>query len=267
MNAALEHVISPDGTRIAFRRVGSGPPLLTIHGGLGSWRSWSAVADRLADRFEVVLYDRRGRGDSDFGTEPHTFAREVQDALAVLDAVGPHVAVLGHSFGGAIALELALTVASRVKRVAVYEPAAGVGDVIGAEQIAAMQRLLDEGEPLASVELGFTALADAEFMQSAGPTASRSSAERAALAELAPTVPRELAAAASLGTDLGRYAAVRVPALVVAGDASPSRMRRGCAALAGTLPAGTLVELPGVAHVAHMTAPDLVAEHVRAFLG
>lgn len=267
MSGTVEYVTSPDGTRIAFRRVGSGPALLAIHGGLGSWRSWKQVAERLADRFEVLLYDRRGRGDSDFGTEPHTLEREVEDALALLEVAGSGAGLLGHSFGGALALELALAVPSRVTRLAVYEPAAGVGDVIGPAEIATMERLLDDGELLASVELGFQALADAKFMQRAGPLAGRPYAERAALAELAPTVPRELAAAASLGTDLGRYRALRVPTLVLAGGASPARMRRGCAALAEALPAGELVELPEVAHVAHATAPDLVADHVRAFLG
>lgn len=70
-----EFVTSRDGTRIAYRRVGGGPPVVALHGALGSWRSWLAVAERLAARFQFVLVDRRGRGDSEEGASPHTLAR------------------------------------------------------------------------------------------------------------------------------------------------------------------------------------------------
>jgi pimeloyl-ACP methyl ester carboxylesterase len=60
MTQTLEHVVSQDGTAIAFRRVGTGPPVVVMRGALGTSLSWLAVAERLADRFEFLLVDRRG---------------------------------------------------------------------------------------------------------------------------------------------------------------------------------------------------------------
>ena len=72
-------VESADGTRIGYRRLGSGPPLIIVHGGLGSSAGWVAVAEWLARDFEVVLFDRRGRDASEPGGEPHGLEREVAD--------------------------------------------------------------------------------------------------------------------------------------------------------------------------------------------
>jgi pimeloyl-ACP methyl ester carboxylesterase len=87
MTAALEptgHVPSADGTRIACWRLGAGPPVVIVHGGLGSSLGWRPVAQRLAEHFEVFIYDRRGRALIDAG--------ELDTALdlgiAGLDAAG-----------------------------------------------------------------------------------------------------------------------------------------------------------------------------------
>jgi pimeloyl-ACP methyl ester carboxylesterase len=102
-----EHVTSTDGVSIACERLGSGPPVVAVHGGLGTWRSWRRVAERLADRFEFFLIERRGRGDSGDDPAGHSLALEVDDVRAVLDLAGPGAAVIGHSYGGALALEVA----------------------------------------------------------------------------------------------------------------------------------------------------------------
>jgi pimeloyl-ACP methyl ester carboxylesterase len=58
--ADIERVRSADGTQIAYRKVGAGPPVVVLHGALASSLSWLAVAQRLADRFMFLLADRRG---------------------------------------------------------------------------------------------------------------------------------------------------------------------------------------------------------------
>ena len=135
MSAPIEHVTSADGTTIAFRRIGHGPPVVVLHGALGTSLSWLAVAQRLADRFQFLLVDRRGRGGSDDGTAPHTLDKEVDDARAVLALAGPRTSVIGHSFGGAVALELARTAPpSAIRRLILYEP--GVSRVVGYAKVA-----------------------------------------------------------------------------------------------------------------------------------
>ena len=60
----MDQVISADGTRIAYDRLGSGPAVLLIGAGLTDRRSEAPLAGLLAERFTVYNYDRRGRGDS-----------------------------------------------------------------------------------------------------------------------------------------------------------------------------------------------------------
>ena len=138
MTAALDptgFVTPGDGTRLAYWRLGAGPPVVVVHGGLGSSLGWRPVAQRLAGHFEVFLYDRRGRGRS--GDNPaHALEREIEDAEALLAIAGPGAALLAHSFGGAVALEVARRAQSgAVAAVAVYEPAVDVGGTIAPADI------------------------------------------------------------------------------------------------------------------------------------
>jgi pimeloyl-ACP methyl ester carboxylesterase len=258
----VERVTSDDQTPIAVRRVGSGPPLVAIHGGLGTWRSWMAVAERLADRFEVFLYDRRGRGGSGDARGPHSVNREVADARAVVSAAGAGASVIGHSFGGAIALELART-GVPVGALVVYEPPAAIGHLLAPRDLAALTATDDPDEIL---ECGIELLDRAGLVRGGGP-ASLPSQARSAARILAPTVAREITAAAALGSNPGRYADVQQPTLVLAGAASPEPQQAACRHLADALPHGRLARLEGHGHVAHTTAPDLVAQQIGGFLG
>lgn len=264
MTALVEHVISADGTRIAFRRLGSGPPLVAIHGGLGSAQSWSAVARRLADRFALLLVDRRGRGDSGPGAEPHAFAREVEDAHAVLEQAGSGAVLLGHSFGGAVALEAART--ADVARLAVYEPAVGIAAQIPRDDIDEIRPLVRE-HPEAAVERGFEVLTKNGLVAASAPVAARPEAFRAALRSLAWTVPRELGSVADLGSDLSRFSDITAPTLVLVGTSSPDAQQRNCEALVEAIPDATLARLEGQGHTAHTGAPDVFVDQLGAFLG
>ena len=103
--------------RIAWERRGSGRPLVLVHGlGYARW-GWEPVADSLAERFEVILLDNRGIGESDAPPGPYTVAEMAEDVLSVMDEAGLGSAdVVGTSLGGMIAQELALTAPQRVRR-------------------------------------------------------------------------------------------------------------------------------------------------------
>ena len=103
--------------RIAWESRGDGPPLLLIHGlGYARW-GWEPVADRLAERFRVLLFDNRGIGESEAPPGPYTAAAMAEDAAQVLDEAGAERAhVVGTSLGGMVAQELALAHPERVDR-------------------------------------------------------------------------------------------------------------------------------------------------------
>jgi pimeloyl-ACP methyl ester carboxylesterase len=129
----VDRVTSNDGTSIAYERSGSGPPVILVGGGLvdpatgraGRWEN-APLARELAERFTVINYDRRGRGDSG-DSLPYAVERELEDIEALIAAAGGPAHIYGVSSGGALAIEAAAA-GIAIDRLAVYEVPYGVGD-------------------------------------------------------------------------------------------------------------------------------------------
>ena len=118
---ATGSVLSKDGTRIGYLRVGRGPAVVLLHGSNESARSHTQLALALADAFTVYLPDRRGRGLSGPHRPDHGIRTEVEDLQAVRSGSGAQK-VFGVSIGALIALEAARTQPA-IRQVAAYEPA------------------------------------------------------------------------------------------------------------------------------------------------
>ena len=110
---------------LAFEEIGSGPPLLLLHGLYGSSSNWRRIAKALSDRHRVLSVDLRNHGASPWAATM-TYAEMAADVAALIDRLGLVVdgaapAILGHSMGGKVAMTLALTAASRVGRLIVVD--------------------------------------------------------------------------------------------------------------------------------------------------
>jgi pimeloyl-ACP methyl ester carboxylesterase len=116
----METIKSNDGTLIAFRKTGSGPPLVLIHGGTADYTRWNPVLPELEQKFTVYAVDRRGRGRSTESGE-YSIQREFEDVAAIADATGEPVYLLGHSLGAFISLEAAL-LTKNIRKLILYEP-------------------------------------------------------------------------------------------------------------------------------------------------
>ena len=112
---------SPEAVRLAFTRLGEGPPLLFLHGFLGSGRNWKGIARSLADRFTCYLVDLRNHAASPW-CEPMNYEAMAADVLRLMDEEGlAGASVLGHSMGGKAAMTLALTACERVAALIVVD--------------------------------------------------------------------------------------------------------------------------------------------------
>ncbi len=94
----VDRVISRDGTPIGFRRSGQGPGLVLVHGTSADASRWDPLLPRLEPAVTVYAVDRRGRGASGDGPA-YSLAAEAHDLVAVIEAAGGPVDVLGHSYG------------------------------------------------------------------------------------------------------------------------------------------------------------------------
>lgn len=125
----LTHTVSAtDGTDLVYDTIGAGPPIILIDGAYCS-RAFGPtlkLAPLLAERFTVVTYDRRGRGDSG-DTRPYRIDSEIDDLDTVINAAGGRAAVVGFSSGAILAL-LAAARSTRISRVFAYEPPLMRGD-------------------------------------------------------------------------------------------------------------------------------------------
>ncbi|MEM8621018.1 MAG: alpha/beta fold hydrolase [Actinomycetota bacterium] len=105
------------GHSVGFRRAGSGPAVLLLHGLAGSSRTWDAVLPELALRYDVIAPDLLGHGESAKPVGDYSlgaYASGLRDLLAVLDVSS--ATVVGHSFGGGVAQQLAYQYSHLVNR-------------------------------------------------------------------------------------------------------------------------------------------------------
>jgi pimeloyl-ACP methyl ester carboxylesterase len=127
--AWTEFTTRDEGPLIAGRRAGSGPLVLLLHGGPGLGFDYlRGLADELAEENDVAWYQQRGQEPS-AAERPYTVAADVGDARRVLDALGWERAyVVGHSWGGHLALHVAKAMPERLLGVLAVDPLGSVGD-------------------------------------------------------------------------------------------------------------------------------------------
>jgi pimeloyl-ACP methyl ester carboxylesterase len=117
----------PEGS-ITGWQAGGGPPVLVLHGGPGLSDYTAPLAAEFEDAFEVIRYQQRGLAPS-ATSGPFSISQHVADAIAVLDAAGAGRAyVVGHSWGGHLAMHLAVQHPGRVLGLVIVDPLGAVPD-------------------------------------------------------------------------------------------------------------------------------------------
>jgi len=108
---------------VVWSEDGSKPPLLLIHGNRDHARNWDSVARRLIDRYTVYTPDLRGHGESDWAIGgQYSLPEFTLDTAALVDALGhERLTVIGHSLGGAVALQFTGVCPDRVQKVVSVE--------------------------------------------------------------------------------------------------------------------------------------------------
>jgi pimeloyl-ACP methyl ester carboxylesterase len=129
----IHRTVSADGTEIAGRVEGQGPPLVLVHGGIGDGEyAWEALLPHLTGRFTCYLPSTRGRGLSADNPD-HSPSRLQEDVNAFVDSVDGPVCLVGWSGGGPWVLGAAAH-SSSVAAVAAFEPV--IGSLFGEGDLA-----------------------------------------------------------------------------------------------------------------------------------
>ncbi len=259
VDVTMQTANSADGTNIAYWRQGDGSPLLLVHGSLSDRIAWILIQPLLAERFTVYVMNRRGREGSG-EPAPHAIEREFEDIVAVVDAIGEPVHLLGHS-GGALCALGAVLLTDRLRSLTLYEPPPP-GPRVDVE-LKSLRQMIHDAEPEEIV---------VEFLR-AGPRVSEEDIQRFRespiwphTVALAPSLAPELDAAAGYEFDASHYSTLDVPLLLLLGSDSPPVLREVSDALADVVPDVRMAELEGQQHAANYDAPDLFAAKVLSFL-
>lgn len=245
----MQTTVSADGTDIAYDSAGHGQPLVLIHGGSGTSDTWRDLVPHLVEDFEVVTYDRRGRGASG-DADDYELEREVEDLRAVVEAVEGRPSVFGHSFGGLVALAAAGDVP--MDGLALYEPALLVGEHRGDDLASRMDALVTDGDRTEAIEL---------FFEEVGASGTVPEPAVRQAADIVETVVRENNAVEAY--ELGRPD-LPTPTLLLTGEHGPEHLRDAVFELDARLDDVPVSELEGVGHLGVHTCPAVLANELRS---
>jgi pimeloyl-ACP methyl ester carboxylesterase len=259
------------GCRLAYDVRGGGPPVLLIQGTGVHGDGWRPQVDALVHRYECLTFDNRGMGRSQPLGASVTVAQMAQDALAIMDARGWASAhVVGHSLGGLVAQQLALTARSRVRSLSLLCTFARGGDATRLTPWMMWVGLRSRVGPRRLRRQAFLQmiLPPAEFM-----TVDRDAlAERLAiafghdLADQPGIIGKQLSAMSTCDVTpcLGELAGL--PTLVVSAELDRIAPTTSGRAIAAGITGSRYVELAGAAHGVPVTAPEkinaLLLEHL-----
>jgi pimeloyl-ACP methyl ester carboxylesterase len=251
--------------RIAYaREAGEGESVICIHASASTSAQWRPLIDRLSGRFRMLAVDLYGAGRSPEWPSDHplSLADEVALLEPILTSAGQRFHLIGHSYGGAVALKVALAHPERLASLVVFEPVlfsllmADDPDQPAAQEISAVR-----ADTTAAVDRGDLAAAGARFVDywmGSGAWAAMPDPRHETVATSMRNVKGQWHATFEETAPLHAFAALDVPVLCLVGSNSPASSRGVARLLAKALPRVTEVEIEGVGHMGPMTHPDRI---------
>jgi len=263
------------GARVAYADAGSGETVLLLHSSASAGAQWRSLTETLQARCRILAPDLYGYGETDPwpGRGPLRLAEEAALADAVLAQSRGPIHLVGHSYGGAVALRFALQQAERLRSLTLIEPVA-FHLLRGAPADAADRRLFLAVAAVAAVVSEATATGDyrggmarfVNYWNGAGAWSRTKPELQAALARRTPKVALDFWATMTESTPRAAYRRIAVPTLVLRGAESPLPTRRIAELIADALPNARLQTIDGAGHMlplTHREAVDAaVAEHL-----
>ncbi len=255
-----------------LRIAGEGPVVLCLHSSAGSSKQWQDLAERLSRKYCVVAIDLVGYGKSPSWGDGEGFNLEKEVNLLnpiFLETSGP-MAVVGHSYGGAVALKAALMHPDRVRSLAVYEPVffsllfenfltLDIAREVWNLQ-AYVRHALDERRPKAA------ARRFVDYWSGQKSWVNLPEWKQAAITEKMDKVRYDFEATVFEATPSHKLRGLNIPALILHGTSSPEPVRQIARNLEMNLSEASLVSLRGLGHMGPITHPHLVNNLIIDFL-
>jgi pimeloyl-ACP methyl ester carboxylesterase len=226
-------------------------PVLLVHSSGFNARQWRRLAESLRS-YKVLSPNLLGYDA--LWTGPFHFRQDVDWLASKLDEPAH---VVGHSYGGFLALQLALARPDLVKSIAVYEPVAFA--LLSDAERADVDNVLGSTD---DIEQWLSRFVD--WWNGPGAWAALAEPTKAAFRAVGWKVSQEVA---SLGADTAsNYASITVPTLILAGEETRPVERLVVEKLARALPSARLQLFPGLGHMGPIVAPDLINAAIKSHI-
>jgi len=256
-----------------FRELGAGAAVVCLHSNASTSGQWRALMERLSGRLRVVAVDAYGAGKSP--DWPAGTPGRLDDELALLEKVLGLIEgkfhIVGHSYGAAIALKVALRHGERVASLALYEPTLFSLLLAQDPRHPAAQGIRDAARDAAAAvgrgELEAAGERFIDYWMGAGAWSAMPPARRPAVAQSMRGIGYWAHALFTEPTPLAAFAALEVPVLYMVGARSPASSRGVFDLLKEVLPRLEVVEFEKLGHMGPVTHPELVNEAIAAHLG
>jgi 3-oxoadipate enol-lactonase len=257
-----------NGTTLAYEVTGAGEPILLIHG--------SHIADTFApmtrepalEGFQLVRYHRRGLGDSGAINPPFELKDQAADAIALLDHLGIGSAhVVGHSYGGATALQLAADAPERVRSLVLLE-AALLNVPSGPELMGEIGPAFEQfaaGSKTEAVDTFMSAVSDAQWRENTTNVLGSDAVDQA-IRDADTFFAVEIPAIMTWSFGADEAGSIGCPVLYVYGGDSRKAFQEGADLARPWFKACEVVVIDGVNHMLQAAQPTKVAEVIATFV-
>ncbi len=256
-----------------FREAGTGPGVVCTHSNASTSGQWRALMDLLAARFRVLAPDLYGSGKSP--EWPSDRVIRLRDEVTLIEPVlaraGSPLALVGHSYGAAVALMAALSSPGRIRAMALYEPT--LFALVDAERsapneadgirnaVADASAALDAGNQDAAAERFI------DYWMGEGSWKQTPDQRKAPIAASVTNVRRWAHALFTEPTPLAAFRSLDIPVLYMVGKRSTTSARGVARLLTNALPRVEVVEFEELGHMGPVTHPDRVNDVIARFLG
>ena len=247
-------------------------PVVLLHSGGMSSRQWRRLADALGGTHRVVAPDFLGSGANPAWPDaaPFGFPQDLDVIQRLVEGFGQPAHVVGHSYGGLIAIQLARRAPHLIRSVAAYDPVAfgvlhGAADAEGLADLArAEEAPLFADASRGGSDAWFELFVD--YWNGPGSWRAMAAPGRDAFLRVGRKVFLEVDSLMKDRTPASAYAGVTAPALFLTGERSPAAARRTVAILAAAFPRGRAQTVAGAGHMGPISHGAAVNEAIAAHL-
>jgi len=258
---------------IAHRQLACRGQVIALHASGADASQWRHLSEALGNGYAVLTPEHYGSESSGPWTGEHVFtlADEAARTIALIDECDDKVHLVGHSYGGGVALYVALSRPDRIASLALYEPSAfhllrqmGEAGVQAYAEIQGVARRVSRCIATGDYRAGVADFVD--YWNSHGAWKAMRPAVQNTLTRWAPKAPLDFQALIDDPTPAKAYAALNVPALIVRGEHAPLPTRVISERLIEILPKGRLKIVAGAGHMGPLTHASevarLIAQHI-----